>query len=186
LLCRWCAANPDLEKNRQKLSNSNKQQIPWNVGKKYKCPKISEANSGNKNYNWGKHPSDETRKKLSEKALASKHRRLLRSMRPYITKNNEIIILDSSWEEALAIRLDEININWIRPKEPFIYIDKNNKNRNYFPDFYLPDFDIFLDPKNPFCYKVQIDKIVCLEKQMSNLLILKDIESIRNYTPVIS
>ena len=35
------------------------------------------------------------------------------------------VLLDSSWELALAIRLDELNIKWIRP-ERIMWIDKNN------------------------------------------------------------
>lgn len=57
--------------------------------------------------------------------------------------------LGSSYELRLAISLDENNIVWIRPK-PLKYKDPSGKIRNYFPDFYLPDYDIYLDPKNDF------------------------------------
>lgn len=93
--------------------------------------------------------SIDTRKTISEKALASNHRRLVRSRRAYTMKSGEVIMLDSSWEELLAIRLDLLNINWIRPTTPLYWINKSGEKRRYFPDFYLIDYDIFLDPKNP-------------------------------------
>ena len=53
---------------------------------------------------------------------------------------------DSSWEVIVAESLDENNIEWIRPKCGFVWKD----TRRYYPDFYLPAYDIYLDPKNPY------------------------------------
>jgi hypothetical protein len=50
--------------------------------------------------------------------------------------------LDSSWELQLANSLDKHNIRWIRPGK-FILSD----DRSYTPDFYLPDYKVYLDPK---------------------------------------
>ena len=47
--------------------------------------------------------------KISAKALASDHRRLLRSTRSYVKKDSTRVMLDSSWEEALANRLGELS-----------------------------------------------------------------------------
>lgn len=59
------------------------------------------------------------------------------------------VLLESSWEVRLAKFLDGLNIVWVRP--PSIYwFDSSNKKRYYFPDFYLPDYDIYLDPKNKY------------------------------------
>lgn len=70
-------------------------------------------------------------------------------------KYNEIS-MDSSWEVDLAKWLDLKNIKWIRSKKlVFIWID-SGKKRRYHPDFYLPDFNVYLDPKNG--YKVECDK----------------------------
>ena len=57
--------------------------------------------------------------------------------------------LDSSWELALVKRLDELNILWERDtsKYKFVYFDKFGNSRNYYPDFYLPKFDIFIEVK---------------------------------------
>lgn len=59
------------------------------------------------------------------------------------------IKLGSMYEVAVAKSLDENNILWNRPP-PMKYIDSSGKQRNYFPDFYLPDYNVYLDPKNDF------------------------------------
>ena len=35
-------------------------------------------------------------------------------------------------------------------------MDLNNNKRRYYPDFYLPQYDLYLDPKNK--YKQRLDK----------------------------
>lgn len=128
-------------------------------------------------------PTDKTRKLLSEKALASPHRRLVRSMREYKRKDGSLVMLDSSWEECLAKRLDDINVDWIRPISPIKYTCINGKLRNYFPDFYLPKFDLYLDPKNPIAMRVQQEKINILLKKMNNLILLTTLEECKIYSP---
>lgn len=92
------------------------------------------------------------------------------------------VSLDSSWELALAIRLDEINVKWIRPK-PIGWFDSGGVRHNYFPDFYLSEYDLYLDPKNPFAVKVQREKLNILMEQYDNIIIIKSLEECENYTP---
>jgi hypothetical protein len=73
------------------------------------------------------------------------------------------IWFDSKWEVKVAISLDENNIQWQRPKVGFIWNDGGQK---YFPDFYLPEYDVYLDPKNP--YLQVIDKVKIDETQRIN------------------
>ena len=124
----------------------------------------------------GRSHSEESKKLISEKALASSHRRLKKGTIVY-----KGILLDSSWELAMAERLDEIGIKWIRPN-PINWIDKEGKTRHYFPDFYLPEHDIYLDPKNPQAYKVQKTKIECLKKQLTNLIVISNIDDIKKWS----
>lgn len=71
--------------------------------------------------------------------------------------------LDTSWELKMAVWLDENNINWVRPK--FIkWIDSTGKLRKYFPDFYLPDYGIYLDPKNPYVMKLDKEKVETIKR----------------------
>jgi hypothetical protein len=78
----------------------------------------------NFHYDWtGKSQSLESREKISKSALLSKHRRLRKGVAKYLKADGIEVMLDSSWELALAKRLDKIGINWIRPK-PIIWVDK--------------------------------------------------------------
>lgn len=63
--------------------------------------------------------------------------------------DNTTVLLESSWELEIAKFLDENNIRWIRPKFIRWFDETTNKNRLYYPDFYLPDLNLYLDPKNP-------------------------------------
>jgi hypothetical protein len=65
-------------------------------------------------------------------------------------------ILESSYEVRTAKILDNLNIKWVKVRTGYIWND-NGKIRRYVPDFYLPDYDVFLDPKND--YLIKIDKI---------------------------
>jgi len=71
----------------------------------------------------------------------------------YKHKNGNIITLQSRWEETVAKDLDKNNIKWIRPKAIFWRDNKNIKHR-YYPDFYLSEYNIYLDPKNNFKRKI--------------------------------
>lgn len=56
------------------------------------------------------------------------------------------ICFDSSWEVEFAKFLDNKNINWIRPKNSFKYIFENSKH-SYYPDFYLSDYNLYIEIK---------------------------------------
>lgn len=75
------------------------------------------------------------------------------------------VLLESSWEVRIANFLTDKNIKWIRPK--FIkWQDSIGKTRRYFPDFYLVDYDIYLDPKNPYCLKRDEEKLNEVQKEI--------------------
>jgi hypothetical protein len=63
--------------------------------------------------------------------------------------SNTEVLLESSWEDSLANWLDANDIEWHRPKPVKWYDGTTNKDRLYYPDFYLPSVDMYLDPKNP-------------------------------------
>lgn len=124
----------------------------------------------------------ETKELISKKALASKHRRLKKSVKEYQCIDGTIVKMDSSWEVAMANRLDELMIKWIRP-EPMEWIDSSGRTRHYFPDFYLSEYDLYLDPKNPYAYTVQIEKIEWLKINRPTVIFLTTLESIKMWTP---
>lgn len=52
------------------------------------------------------------------------------------------------------------NITWIRPK----YL-KYGENKKYYADFYLVDYNVYLDPKNSFLIIKDADKIAQVQKE---------------------
>jgi hypothetical protein len=88
------------------------------------------------------------------------------------------VLLESSWEKIIADILCEKKIKWIRP-EPIEWIDLKNKQRLYYPDFYLVDYDIYLDPKNPFCMKQDEEKMSNISKKIH--VIYGDIEIVKKF-----
>ena len=112
------------------------------------------------------------KKNISNAALKSKHRRVCKKSVPYTCKDGTVVILDSSYEIKLAKILDEQNIRWTRPT-PIRYKDRYGKLHHYFADFYLPDYNIYLDPKNDYCFNEQKDKIIILLNTYSNVYFLR-------------
>lgn len=70
----------------------------------------------------------------------------------------ETFTSESSFEVKVAQILNELQILWIRPSYVW-YIDSDNKKRRYYPDFFLPDHNLYLDPKNDYLIQTDIDKI---------------------------
>lgn len=88
------------------------------------------------------------------------------------------ITLDSQWEVDFAIWLDENKIIWERPNKGFEYNYKDKKHI-YYPDFYLPQLDIYVEVKG---YKREKDEYKW--KSLNNLIVLlsKDIKKIKDRT----
>jgi len=60
----------------------------------------------------------------------------------YIDSYGKECQLDSSWEWKMANELDKSGIKWKRAYHFWI-----GGGSSYTPDFYLPDYDLYLDPK---------------------------------------
>jgi hypothetical protein len=177
---RWCELNPKSNDYRESLS---KRSISYTGSKQSEetKEKIREAHrQGHYSHidrSWwvGREHSNETKELLRQKALASPHRRLKKKMIEY-----NGIMLDSTWELELAKRLNDINVEWIRPN-PIIWIDKEGNSHHYFPDFYLPEYNLFLDPKNPQAVRVQQTKLDILLQQHPNIKILFSLKECKEF-----
>lgn len=132
--------------------------------------------------------SDITKKKISESAKKrvytkeqrKKHsesmKRAVENHPNSYTKNNVVgrvknidyngIKLKGKWEVIVAKWLDLNNIKWEHETKSFDY--EWNGVRKYYPDFYLPDFDLFIEVKG---YETERDR--CKWKVIPNLVILK-------------
>ena len=120
----------------------------------------------------GKKHSLETRKILSEIAKERHENgwdnKCGRAQKlKYLRKDGTVITVDGSWEYHVAEYLDVNNINWIRNRKRFSYVNLKNKIATYCPDFYLIDTNEYLEIKG---YETELDR--CKWKQFPHKLIV--------------
>ena len=84
-------------------------------------------------------------------------------------------IFDSAWEYEFVKFLDEHNIKWTRNEEYFIYVFENSEHR-YFPDLYLPEYDLFIEIKG-YCREKDKAKWDQFEKKL-DIYFLKDLKEL--------
>lgn len=90
------------------------------------------------------------------------------------------IRLDSSYEVAFAQDLDKNNIKWERP-EPLLY-KLNGEEHRYYPDFFLPDYNVYVDTKNDYLINnvnsrfgiTDVEKIRLVEQQNNMKVFILD------------
>ena len=63
----------------------------------------------------------------------------------------------------MAEILNRNNIEWSRPKG-LKYLDDNGVVRHYFPDFWLPNQAVYLDPKNPYRLRLDQAKLAAIRR----------------------
>lgn len=81
------------------------------------------------------------------------------------------IIMDSGYEVEVAKQLDANNIEWYRPNKMY-WICANNKKHSYVADFYLPQFNVYLDPKNDLLIVKHADKIRRVSEQNDVIILV--------------
>jgi hypothetical protein len=85
---------------------------------------------------------------------------------------------DSLWEVEYVKFLEDQNIPFIIPS-PIYWFDDKQKSHKYFPDFYIPILDLYVDPKNPIVIIQQQTKLNIVSKQINllygDLQVVKDI-----------
>jgi len=92
----------------------------------------------------------------------------------YVTDSNgNKTYLQSSYEILCSQILNDMNIKWTRPSYINYVID--GVKRKYYPDFYLPDYDLYLDPKNDFLIEKDTKKIslVILQNNVKVIMLSK-------------
>lgn len=64
------------------------------------------------------------------------------------------IKVDGTWELIVAKHLDSLNVKWERNKKRFAYIKPDGVKSTYQPDFYVFDWDTFIEVKG---YQTKLD-----------------------------
>ena len=95
----------------------------------------------------------------------------------YNTVDGTQIKLDSSYEVLVAENLDENGIKWQRPGR-FTWIDANEKDHTYRPDFFLVDYNVYLDPKHKGLIPLHADKIERVSQQNGISLLVLTVEQL--------
>lgn len=89
--------------------------------------------------------------------------------------------MDSTWEVAMAERLDANGIKWIRDKSIRLqYLTKGGRKRNYEPDFYLPELDLYIEVKGYWTDRARHKMKDICEKNPGKICILESLDEIAN------
>lgn len=91
------------------------------------------------------------------------------------------IKLDSEYELMVAKELDSNGIKWERPSY-FLWTDDSGVKHRYYPDFYLTEYEVYLDPKNDYLINnkstrfgiTDTEKISIVEKQNGIKILILD------------
>ena len=91
--------------------------------------------------------------------------------------------MDSTWEKDMSEWMDDRDIIWERSRKKHVlwWIDKKGRKRRYYPDFYLPKLDLYIDTKNPYLIKKDKEKLDYIQKECKVHLIVGDLELIKGY-----
>lgn len=199
--CKFCekiCKNDNSLRNHERLCklNPNRQFTPFQSKEFQKNRKKSNQYISAKENGEQYSLSEETRKKMSENGKNRTHTEETKQKLSKKAKENGLggvtqsrwikykgKTLGSSYELELAKDLDINSIEWDTCSR-FKYIDLEGKERSYTPDIYLPEFDIYLDPKNDFLIEninpslgfKDADKIqwVCAQNDIKVYILNKD------------
>ncbi len=89
------------------------------------------------------------------------------------------IIMDSTWEAALAVLLDRLEIKWDRGDHLVLdYQTPRGRKRKYIPDFYLPDHDIYVEVKGYWTDAAKLKVADVEQRHGIKLLILESLREV--------
>lgn len=98
----------------------------------------------------------------------------------FVTKNGKNIKCQGTWELAFAKWADKKNLNIESHVGRFLYFDDNNNKKFYYPDFWVKDWNCYVEIKNDYHYNLQSGKFENVKKFNKNinikLLMLDDLK----------
>jgi hypothetical protein len=76
------------------------------------------------------------------------------------------VLMDSAWEVEIAQWMDEHKVRWERSRKlMFWWTDTVGAKHRYYPDFYLPDYNVYLDPKNRYLISRSREKMEAVQRE---------------------
>jgi len=101
----------------------------------------------------------------------------------YERKDGSKVLMDSTWEVAMAERLDHLKITWDRREDMKLpYLSKNGRKRNYIPDFYLPEYDIYIEVKGYWTDAAKHKMNAVQDINPVKIVILESLNEIHKFT----
>ena len=114
-----------------------------------------------------------------KKRRRTKKKKLWSKRSNFTRKDGTIVAMDSTWEVMMANRLNELNIVWVRdPKIKLKYKSKNGRIRNYIPDFYLPDLDMYIEVKGYWTDAAKFKMKDVIKRNPGKICILESLKEI--------
>ena len=120
----------------------------------------------------GKKHTEETRKKIGEK-LSKNNNGGRCKWYSFKRKNGEITKVQGTWEYRFASILEEIDEGWIKnsgqKEHTYAWIDKNDKEHFYTPDFYSPKLKKYFEVKG-YWWGNDEEKMEYVKEQYQNIV----------------
>ena len=112
-----------------------------------------------------------------------KKKKLWSKQSKYKCKDGSLVMMDSTWEVAMAQRLDHLKITWDRREDMKLgYQSKTGRKRNYIPDFYLPDYDTYIEVKGYWTDAAKHKMKSVQENNDVKILILESLSEVNKFT----
>lgn len=118
--------------------------------------------------------SESEKEHISDVQRKNTYRRIMRHTQEY-----NGTLYDSSWEVDFAKRLDSLGISYERPKVPIPYIGVDGLQHNYFPDFWVPEIQRFVEIKNSYLF--ENDPKVKILRQRDDIIWLTSLQQINEF-----
>ena len=113
--------------------------------------------------------------------MARRKRKLWSKQSIYETLDGRKVSMDSTWEAALARKLDDLKIRWVRDRSLRLgYLTRGRRKRVYIPDFYLPDHDLYIEVKGYWTDAARHKMKSVLERNDVRIIILESLDAIEN------
>lgn len=99
----------------------------------------------------------------------------------YTTVDGHEVQMDSTWEVAMAKKLDELGVKWTRDESLVLeYRTIRDRKRRYIPDFFLPDYDLYIEVKGYWTDAARHKMIDVQKRNPVKILILESLDAIDN------
>lgn len=122
----------------------------------------------------GRFHTEESKLKISESSMQGRtgENKFCKYYEIFSKCQNQSVLAQGSWQYKYAQYLNRINLNWIKSRTISLsYITQDNTVHKYYPDFYLPDSDEYIEIKGYFSLSDKT-KMQLVEKYNPNVKII--------------